>query len=275
MRENCSCLLHVLFRRASQGASGLGLQKLFGRTRAQRGNISIHCDSSHQLKAKMKEVPTVGGGWMRWQRNQHEGLEENPKEWKGEEKNPNKLPRLERQTEISVKRRKNSRLARGCRRCRATGPEALRAQPGVPRWRGSVTHVLHPCLQKDKCCPSLNLQAQTEEFDTGKVLAIYYFFFLSNRESIFKRQNFILLLLLLLLSFFILFCLFSRGFFISIVIMHKQYCQGRIWAILSELQMKVMGFLKALFTLLNTRRTERARQTCSHIKRTACLSLQY
>lgn len=62
---------------------------------------------------------------------------------------------------------------------------------------------------------------------------------------------------------------------VFLIIMHKQNCQGRIWAILSELQMKVMGFLKTLFTLLNTGRTERARQTCSHIKRTACLPLQY
>ena len=112
---------------------------------------------------------------------------------------------------------------------------------------------------------------QTEQFDTIKSVQI---FFLSNSGNIFKRQNFILLVFTLVI-FFVLAWLFSQVFLLALLLCFKPNCQGRIWAILSELQMKVMGFLKTLFTLLNTGRTERARQTCSHIKRTACLSLQY
>lgn len=98
-----------------------------------------------------------------------------------------------------------------------------------------------------------------------------FFFPLSNRGNVFERWNLkrILAFLIFYYSYSFFFFSFSEGFFLIfliIIITHKQNCQGRIWTILSELQMKVMGFLKTLFTLLNTGRTERAGQTSSHIK---------
>lgn len=89
---------------------------------------------------------------------------------------------------------------------------------------------------------------QTERFDTGKVFTIF-----QRGGNFFKRQNFEGTQAFFF--FFVIF-VFQRGFFF--LIMCKQNCQGSIWAILSELQMKVMGFLKTLFTLLNTERERRA-----------------
>lgn len=196
--------------------------------------------------------------------SQAEGLAEWHSNTKGLDLTKDPPQKINKETLTKIRKADRKWCERRKRHQPGTGPAVLRTQH-----RAQQRDAWTPLYEKPNAALHQPFKCRQRSLIPARSFLFFPTFKQGKRLWKVKLKKDSCLPYFLLLLFLFFFFSFSEGFFLIfliIIITHKQNCQGRIWMILSELQMKVMGFLKTLFTLLNTGRTERAGQTSSHIK---------